>query len=348
VEHADLLLPNRAYLDSDNYLYVLMSDGLLIFENATTTPSLKAHLSSDIGGADDLLSAVVLAYEGRVVLAPAMNDVMWRNGATQQNLGELGNRGYRVIPPGTGDLACGYEAEGRMAEPEVIADYLEKVFAPGLGQLRVLVSAGGTEEDLDPVRVISNRSTGKMGFAIAAEARDRGAAVTVVTGRVSAPPPHGVSVVPVRTADEMSAALKEAFVDSDVLVMVAAVSDFRPKAPVTNKIKERTWSLELERTEDILEALGKMKGKRYIIGFAVETDNIDTNAMDKLKRKNCDLIVVNNPLEPGAAFDHDTNAVSIYNSAGKVCESGLKSKREIAEIILLTAQQEEAFKKILV
>jgi phosphopantothenoylcysteine decarboxylase/phosphopantothenate--cysteine ligase len=300
------------------------------------------------GGADDLLSSVVSAYGGRVVLAPAMNDVMWTNPATQANLRALSQRGFRVVPPGTGDLACGYEAEGRMAEPEAILEFVRRLYDTDFGNLRVLVSVGGTEEDIDPVRVISNRSSGRMGFAVAEAARDRGAQVTAVVGRVAVPPPLGIKVIPVRTSDEMSRALKKAFVEADVLVMAAAVSDYKPASVLPQKKKGDSWSLDLTATEDILESLGKMKGKRFIIGFAIETENVEANAGRKLAQKNCDLLVVNNPLEEGAGFEHDTNAVTLYNGRGKLLETGLKSKREIADLILTAARQEKAFQKIVV
>ena len=299
------------------------------------------------GAADDLLSTVVSAYDGPVVLAPAMNDVMWRNDATQKNMLSLSTRGFRVVPPGRGDLACGYESEGRMAEPADILTFVKSVCSSAFAKLRVLISAGGTEEDLDPVRVISNRSSGKMGFALAEAARNRGADVTVIMARVSATPPVGVGVVRVRTTAEMSAALKERFDECDVLVMAAAVSDFRLDAPMGNKKKGDTWTLALSRTEDILESLGKAKKNQFIIGFALETENIAENSEKKRVKKNCDLMVVNNPLEPGAAFDHETNAVTVYNDGGEVLSTGLKSKHEVADIIFETARKEKAFQKIL-
>jgi phosphopantothenoylcysteine decarboxylase/phosphopantothenate--cysteine ligase len=313
---------------------------------APTTANTLSKLVA--GGADDLLSTTVCAYEGPVVIAPAMNDVMWQNPSTQDNLRTLTHRGYRVVPPGKGDLACGYEAEGRMSEPEQIHEFVKSLFQSDFAGLRLLVSVGGTEEDLDPVRVISNRSSGRMGFAIAEAARDRGALVTVVAGRISVPPPVGVRVIHVRTSDEMSGALKEAFVESDMLVMTAAVSDFRPESPLSQKKKGDKWSLELTATEDILRSLGEMKGKRFIVGFAVETHDVESNAKEKLSKKNCDLLVVNNPLDKGAAFEHDTNAVTIYNAKGKLLETGLRSKREIADLILTAAREEKAFQKILV
>ncbi len=299
------------------------------------------------GRADDLLSTTVCAYEGVVVLAPAMNDVMWRNAATQENLHTLAKRGFRVVPPEPGDLACGYEGAGRMAEPELIVDFLNNLYRSDFGGVRVLISAGGTEEDLDPVRCITNRSTGKMGFALAEAARDLGSQVTVVAGRTTVAPPVGVNVVRVRTSDEMSQALKELFAENDVLIMAAAVSDFRPKEALSKKQKGDSWTLHLTRTEDILASLGRMKGKRLIVGFALETDNVEENAKQKLRKKKCDLLVVNNPLEEGAGFEHDTNAVTIYGPGGVLLSTGILPKREIAEAILHAVYETETFQKIL-
>lgn len=318
-------------------------DLVVIAPTTANTISKLVH-----GAADDLLSSVVSAYGGRIVLVPAMNDVMWRNPATQDNLRKLSQRGYGVIPPGTGDLACGYEAEGRMAEPEAILAFVKTLYRSDYANLRVLVSVGGTEEDLDPVRVISNRSSGRMGFAVAEAARDRGAQVTAVVGRVSVPPPLGVKIISVRTSEEMARALKKSFVEADVLVMAAAVSDYRPASSFPHKKKDDTWTLELTATEDILASLGKMKGKRFMIGFAIETENIEANALQKLEQKNCDMIVVNNPLEEGAGFEHDTNAVAIYNGKGRLLETGLKTKREIADLLLTVAREEKAFQKIVI
>ncbi|MBI4720490.1 MAG: bifunctional phosphopantothenoylcysteine decarboxylase/phosphopantothenate--cysteine ligase CoaBC, partial [Chitinivibrionia bacterium] len=225
------------------------------------------------GTTDDLLSAVISAYTGAVVLAPAMNDRMWANDAVRENIARLGNRGFRVIPPGQGELACKEEGAGRMAEPEEIAAFLENMYSGALAGMKVLVSAGRTEEDLDPVRFISNRSSGKMGFALAAAARDQGADVTVVAGRVSAPAPEGVRLVRVRTAAEMTRELRSAFLSCRVLVMAAAVGDFTVAKPFEQKHKGNEWTITFTRTEDILGALGAAKGKRFIIGFALETEN---------------------------------------------------------------------------
>lgn len=285
------------------------------------------------GRADDLLATIVSAYQGPIVLAPAMNDVMWDNAATRENMRVLSDRGFRVAPPEKGDLACGYEATGRMAEPESIFATVQSLFSSPLRGKKVLVSVGGTEEDIDPVRVISNRSSGKMGFAVAEAARDLGADVTVVAARTSVAPPHGVRIARVRTSAEMSKALKAEFKTSDVLFMVAAVSDFKPASAMSQKKKSgEGWTLELSKTDDILAALGADKGKRVVVGFALETEDEEQNARAKLAKKHCDLVVLN---KPEAAFGLDTNVVTVYGPHGPVHQSRApESKREIARKLL--------------
>jgi len=297
------------------------------------------------GRADDLLATIVSAYDGPVMLAPAMNDVMWENPSTQENLRALAARGYRVVPPESGDLACGYEATGRMAEPETIFAAVEQLLASPWRGMRVLVSAGGTEEDIDPVRVIRNRSTGRMGFAMAEAARDLGAEVTVVAANATVPAPHGVRVSRVRTGAEMARALGEAYESCDVLVMAAAVSDFRPASPLAGKQPSGAdWTLALSPTTDILAGLGERKGGRLLIGFALETEDVEGRALAKLRRKHLDLIVVNNPMTEGAAFAHETNVVTVYDEKGARYESAApESKREIARRVLAIAQEHAAF-----
>ncbi|HEX6790229.1 MAG TPA: bifunctional phosphopantothenoylcysteine decarboxylase/phosphopantothenate--cysteine ligase CoaBC [Candidatus Krumholzibacteria bacterium] len=302
---------------------------LIVIAPATqNTLAALAH-----GRADDLLSTVVSAYQGPVMLAPAMNDVMWENAATQENMRVLSDRGYRVAPPEKGDLACGYEATGRMAEPETIAGAIETYFDSRWKGRRVLVSVGGTEEDIDPVRIISNRSSGKMGFAVAEAARDLGAEVTVVAARTAVSPPHGVRVVRVRTSGEMSRALHDAFDESDVLVMTAAISDFKPAMPLAHKKKsEDRWTLELVKTDDVLSSLGAEKGERVIVGFALETENEEANARAKLSKKQCDFVVLN---RPDLSFGLDTNVVTVFDANGEVYRSAApESKRDIARKLL--------------
>jgi len=290
------------------------------------------------GRAGDLLATGVSAFRGPVMLAPAMNDVMWENAATQENLRVLSERGFRVAPPEKGDLACGYEATGRMAEPETIFAAIETWFDSRWTGRRVVVSVGGTEEDIDPVRVISNRSSGKMGFAVAEAARDLGASVTIVAARTSVAPPHGVRIVPVRTSAEMLLALQREFKDADALFMVAAVSDFKPASTLAQKKKSgEGWTLELVQTEDVLAALGSTKGRRLIVGFALETENEETNARSKLAKKQCDFVVLN---RPEVSFGLDTNVVTVFDAGGEAYRSAApESKREIARKLLALAAQ---------
>ncbi|MDH4038070.1 MAG: bifunctional phosphopantothenoylcysteine decarboxylase/phosphopantothenate--cysteine ligase CoaBC [Candidatus Krumholzibacteria bacterium] len=313
---------------------------------APCTANTLANLAH--GRADDLLSTIVSAYHGPIFLSPAMNDVMWENSGTQDNMRILSDRGYRVVPPARGDLACGYEATGRMAEPETIFKTVQDFFESPYRGMKVLVSAGGTEEDIDPVRVISNRSSGKMGFAVAEAARDLGADVTVVAARTSVPPPYGVRVIRVRTSADMSKALHEVYDRSDVLIMTAAVSDFRPVQPLEKKKKTAdTWTLDLVKTEDVLQSLGDKKGGRVIVGFALETEDEELNALAKQQKKHCDMIVSNNPNVHGAGFSYDTNVVTIYNHTGRVYQSrGPESKRAIARTLLDLVAQEPAFAKL--
>jgi len=258
---------------------------------------------------------------------------MWENAATQENMRILSERGFCVAPPEKGDLACGYEETGRMAEPETIFSAIETLFSSPWAGRRVLVSNGGTEEDIDPVRVISNRSSGKMGFAVAEAARDLGAQVTVVAARTAVAAPYGVRIVPVRTSDEMSKALQSEFKNADALFMVAAVSDFKPAFVNPQKKKSgEGWSLDLVKTEDVLATLGKDKGSRVVVGFALETEDEEQNAKAKLAKKHCDLVVLN---RPDAAFGQDTNVVSIYDARSRVYESAApESKRLIARRLM--------------
>jgi phosphopantothenoylcysteine decarboxylase / phosphopantothenate---cysteine ligase len=296
------------------------------------------------GRADDLLATIVGTYDGPVMLAPAMNDVMWENAGTQDNLRLLSDRGYRVVPPERGDLACGYEATGRMAEPETIFETVKTFLDSPFHGVRVLVSVGGTEEDIDPVRVITNRSSGKMGFAVAEAARDLGAEVTVVAARTSVAPPHGVRLVRVRTGEEMGRALKAEFEKAHVLVMAAAVTDYRPAKALAQKKKSGDgWALDLVGTEDILATLGSARGQRVVVGFALETEDEEKNARAKLAKKQCNLIVLN---QPAAAFELDTNVVSVFDATGRVYRSGApESKREVARKLLDLVASSDAFKK---
>lgn len=295
------------------------------------------------GISEDLLQNVLLATRAPVVVCPAMHTEMWEHPSVQENLEVLRARGVHVVEPRVGRLAGGDVGAGRLAEPADIVAAVEAVLAgaatPGrdLAGLRVLVTAGGTREPIDPVRFIGNRSSGKQGHAVAAEAANRGAEVTLVSTTAPQGLPAGVEVVRVDTAAEMEDAVLSRSDDSDVVVMAAAVADFRPVQAVARKLKKADGAPEvvLEPTTDILAALGKQRRSgQTIVGFAAETDDLRANAADKLARKGIDLIVANDVSAPGVGFEHDTNAVVILDASGGAVEVPLSDKRAIARSIL--------------
>lgn len=304
---------------------------------APATANTIARLAA--GMADDLLSTLVLATTAPLLIAPAMNTVMIRHQATAENLAALASRGVHVVEPGTGPLAEEESGYGRLADPETILKEAMELLLPrrDLAGRRILVTAGPTREGVDPVRFLSNRSSGKMGFALAAGALRRGAAVTLVCGPVSLPPPQGAHVVPVVSAAEMHAAVEEHFEASDAVIMTAAVADFRPVEPRPRKLKKAGRDrlvLELEPTADILDGIGKKKGRRVLVGFAAETGDITEAARQKLTAKNLDLLVANDVTLPGAGFEGDTNLVEIFTAGGRRIPVPLLPKEEVAERIL--------------
>jgi phosphopantothenoylcysteine decarboxylase/phosphopantothenate--cysteine ligase len=290
------------------------------------------------GLSDDLLVATLLATRAPVVVCPAMHTEMWESPAVQANVGTLRNRGVTVVEPGEGHLAGGDVGVGRLAEPADIVAACAAVLArtSDLAGLRVLVTAGGTREPIDPVRFVGNRSSGKQGHALADEAAARGATVTLVTttARPSAP---GVEVVRVETAEEMEQAVTTRADDTDVVVMAAAVADFRPKAVADGKLKKADGVPEiiLEPTPDILAGLGRRKRPdQTLVGFAAETSDVVAAAADKLARKGLDLIVANDVSAPGAGFEHDTNQVVILGRGGMRQDVPLSDKRAVARTVL--------------
>jgi phosphopantothenoylcysteine decarboxylase / phosphopantothenate---cysteine ligase len=296
------------------------------------------------GYSADLLVATLLATRAPVVVCPAMHTEMWEHPAVQDNLATLRRRGVHVVDPDEGRLAGGDVGAGRLASPERIVATIEQVLAPtpqDLAGVRVLVTAGGTREPIDAVRVISNRSSGKQGFAVAAEAAARGAVVTIVSTVALPVPPGRVEVVPVETAAQMQAACEAHFPATDVLVMSAAVADFRPVAPPTGKIKKEGGvpEIRLEPTPDILAGLGAAKQPgQILVGFAAETADLRANAAGKLARKRLDLIVANDVSAPGVGFEHDTNAVLLLGD-GIEQTVPLAGKREIASRLFDTVVQ---------
>jgi phosphopantothenoylcysteine decarboxylase/phosphopantothenate--cysteine ligase len=292
------------------------------------------------GIADDLLSTVYLSCPAPVLLAPAMNVEMWNNQAVRENVEILRKRGHHIVEPETGMLACGMEGAGRLAEAGVIVERILGLMRKGpLAGLKVLVTAGPTVEDIDPVRFLSNRSSGKMGYAIAAAARQRGASVVLVSGPTALPSPPGVEVVRVRSASEMKEAVLRFYSAADIVVKAAAVSDYRPASASARKVKRGPGNavLDLIPNEDILALLGSRKSSQVLIGFAAETGDIVTNAREKLIRKNLDLIVANDVSE--GVFGEDSATVHILRPSGIHEILREQSKLAIANRILDVARE---------
>jgi len=302
---------------------------------APATANLLAKLA--VGIADDLVSTVLLATRAPLLVAPAMNVNMWEHAATQANLATLRARGVAFVGPGTGALACGWEGTGRMSEPAEIADAVELALGTrSLAGKRVLVTAGGTREPIDAVRALVNRSSGKMGFALAGEAARRGAEVVLVAGPCALPTPAGVRRIDVETALQMRAAVRAELSAASVVVMAAAVADFRPADPQADKIKKEDLAagtgLELRLVEnpDILAEISRERGARVVVGFAAESRDVIAAARRKLARKGCDLLVANDVSRSDAGFESDRNAVAMLSPDGGVEELPLLDKREVA------------------
>lgn len=289
------------------------------------------------GSADNFMMAVYLSAKCPVFVAPAMDLDMYKHGSTKDNLDTLIARGNHIIYPGSGELASGLVGEGRLAEPEEIIEALENFFREGLSLSgkRILITAGPTFEKIDPVRFIGNNSSGKMGFALAQEAIERGAKVTLVAGPNHQQIPMGLEYISVTSAEEMLEACQGNF-EQDVVIMAAAVADYTPKEVSDIKVKKQDGdlSIELKRTTDILKWMGENKGNRKLIGFALETNDELHHAKEKLKRKNLDMIVLNSLRDKGAGFKGDTNKITILDAHNNLEEFELKSKSEVAKDIL--------------
>ncbi len=299
---------------------------------APATAHLLARYAA--GLADDLLTATLLATRAPVLVCPAMHTEMWEHPAVEENLATLRRRGVLVVDPEEGPLAGGDSGAGRLAEPAtIVARTLSLLAERDLEGVGVVVSAGGTREPIDPVRYLTNRSSGKQGHAVAEAAARRGARVTLVTA-APLPAPAGVAVVRVETAAEMERAMDAATVDADVVVMAAAVADFRPKAPADRKVHD-VPDLVLEPTPDILAGLvARRRPGQVLVGFAAETDDVAARGRSKLENKGVDLLVVNDVTAPGAGFDHDTNAVTVLLRGGGATEVPLASKTDVADAVL--------------
>ena len=310
------------------------ADMLLI---APATANTLAKMTTGI--ADNLLLTTYLSARSVVAVAPAMDLDMYAHITTQQNLATLSERGVHIIEPEAGELASGLVGKGRMAEPEEIVEQVKGIFAKSecrsLEGKRYIVTAGATIEPIDPVRYITNHSTGKMGYAIAEELARRGAEVKLISGRTTLPTPRGVERIDVLSAEDMYNAAVEAWSDADGGVMCAAVADYTPMTVADKKLKksDSDLSIELKRTKDIAHELGATKGSRILVGFALETDNEEANAEGKLQRKNLDFVVLNSLRDKGAGFGGDTNKVTLIDSKGRE-EHPLMSKRDVAAAIV--------------
>ena len=315
------------------HIAVAQENDILVI--APATADLLARLAH--GLANDFLTTTYLAFTGPVILAPAMNTNMWMHPATQANLAILKSRGHQIIEPEEGLLACGTTGPGRLAEPERIADMVAglTLHQRDLDGETVLVTAGPTEEPLDPVRFISNRSSGKMGYALAQAAAQRGARVILVSGPVKLPEPAGVQVIRVNTAVEMRNAVMEHLAEASIIVKSAAVADYHLSRVPQHKVKKTSarMSLDLDPTPDILAELGQKKGDRLLIGFAAETENLTDSARQKLKTKNCDMVVANLVNQEGTGFESDQNEVILVLRTGETIPIARAPKREIADRI---------------
>lgn len=289
------------------------------------------------GIADDMLTTTVMACKCPVIISPAMNTNMYENPIVQDNLAKLERFGYIIVPPAEGRLACGAIGKGKMPDEQVLLDYLERALSDkqDFKGKRVLVTAGPTQESIDPVRYITNHSSGKMGYAVARQAMLRGAEVTLVSGKVNLPPVPFVKMIYITTAEDMYNAVTAEFENTDIVIKAAAVADFRPKRIADDKLKKADGmdSIELEPTKDILKELGKNKKNRFICGFSMETKNMTENSRKKLENKNLDMIVCNNLKVEGAGFQGDTNVVTVIDKTN-ITELGIMSKTEVADKIL--------------
>jgi phosphopantothenoylcysteine decarboxylase/phosphopantothenate--cysteine ligase len=315
--------------------HISLADRADLFILAPATANLIGKIAQ--GLADDLLTTSVMATKAPVLVAPAMNSNMYDNPIYQRNQKCLADAGYHILEPISGSLACGWEGKGKLPDPETIFSAAESVLAPkDLLGCHILVTAGPTREEIDPVRYVSNYSSGKMGFAIAAAAQQRGAQVILIAGPTNLTVPVGVRCMPVFSADEMRTAVFTHLDNVNVVIKAAAVADYRPVARSVQKMKKTAdkLTLKLEKNPDILAELGQQKGELVLVGFAAETERLLVHAAEKLQKKNLDLIVANDITREGAGFDGDTNIVKFLSADGQVEELEQMSKKEVARQLL--------------
>lgn len=326
---------NRVFLSlfDDPMAHIKLPASADVMVIAPATANIIAKFANGI--ADDLLSTCLLSFTGKVIVAPSMNWRMYENLIFQQNLRKLASMGVIQVGPETGSLACGEEGRGRMSEvPDIIHAIKTALSEKDLAGEKIVITAGPTREYIDPVRFISNRSSGKMGFALARAAHCRGADVTLISGPVALRPPDGVHVVQTETAGQMLDAVKTYVSDATVLIMAAAVSDFSPENRAGTKIeKQGSLTLQLHQTRDILSEISRSKKKLFVVGFSAETGQNIRRAAEKMKKKNMDMIVYNDVTESGAGFDVDTNSVVIIDRKGETA-TGLMDKDSVADAIL--------------
>ncbi|MFP3508214.1 bifunctional phosphopantothenoylcysteine decarboxylase/phosphopantothenate--cysteine ligase CoaBC [Peribacillus sp. SIMBA_075] len=326
--------------DSSVIAHIDLADWADIILVAPATANVIGKLANGI--ADDMITTTLLATVAPVWVAPAMNVHMYAHPAVQKNMETLRTFGYQFIEPGEGYLACGYVGKGRLEEPETIVAHLIHYFGERKSQPQLLkgkkylITAGPTREAIDPVRYVTNHSSGKMGYALAEQAIELGAEVTLITGPVNLTPPSKARVIPVESAADMYEAVFGQFDSSDVVIMTAAVADYKPKNYHAQKMKKQPGEnvIEFERTKDILKELGENKTHQILVGFAAETNNVEEYARGKLVKKNADMIVANNVTVAGAGFGTDTNIVTIYDKNGSATELPKMSKADIAKSIL--------------
>lgn len=336
------LSKNDVYIDTfdekipGKIAHIELADWADVILVAPATANIIGKLANGI--ADDMISTTLLAATAPVMIAPAMNVHMYHHKAVQRNMAQLREDGYLFMEPSEGYLACGYVGKGRLEEPETIVANLEDFFAEekkSLSGRKVLITAGPTRERIDPVRYISNFSSGKMGYALAEVARSMGAEVTLVSGPVALDAPAGVKVIKVESASEMYEAVMDVMDEQHIIIGTAAVADYKPAVYENQKVKKQAGdsTLELTRTKDILREVGKRKTNQILIGFAAETNDLDEYAKKKLVKKNADMIVANNVTHEGAGFGTDTNIVTLYKKDGSFRELPLLSKAEVAKEI---------------
>lgn len=327
---------NQVFTDlfKDPFSHITLSKEANLFIIAPATANTINKFSCGI--ADNLLSNLWLTYEGPVLIAPAMNCRMYRNPIVKKHIRELKQSGVQFVGPVSGSLACGEEGEGRMVEvAEIVEAAAAALSKKDLKGQNILITAGPTVEPIDPVRFISNRSSGKMGYALARAAFRRGAEVTLISGPSAQEPPRGVSFIAVERASEMEDEVFKQFKSATSVIMAAAVSDFSPSDIAEVKLRKKDeMSLKLKKTTDILRELGKKKGGRVLVGFAAESGKDIKSATEKLKEKNLDLIVLNDISRKDAGFDVDTNVVTLIDSKGRVSEYPVMKKIDVADIIL--------------